>query len=325
MKHTAPAVIQHQGTLPYSLISATEFAAGFDIPSALGDLSQEKTAVVDVCHDRAAVVHDASTHMRAIADGVAVLAHSPQARALLACAIDDAVTLGHAPLLPAGSGHYDPAHAHLGLGRCADTLCHSEKGMSLILTALVTTLRRHWHHSHAHAPDMCLRPADYATHARMLTADCLAMLHLVAWELRGAGHGYLWRALVAGDTADMAEAFEAAISADAQAQFDGRAIRAAFTQWFACRDRMNAADLDSLELYDAGLVRSQGRNAVQRVASRPLDRAQLQHLGLMADGQSYLEGCVFTNPWFDGFDSEESCAILRQIEAEVRQIHAFSA
>lgn len=171
---------------------------------------------------------------------------------------------------------------------------------------------------------MSLRPGDYADHARLLTADSVAVLHMVAWELRAQGHTYLWRDLIAGDLADVATVFEDSLRSDANAQFNGIALKAAFNQWFALRERIVDCDAQTLEMFDSVIVRTQGRPERKTIASMPMERGRLQNMGLLPDGSNYLAGCLFTSLWYAGFDDEQTCQRLRHIEQEVSQLSVFN-
>ncbi len=307
--------------------SAAEFAAGFDLPVALVHSargSRVKLAIADLYHDRAVARQSLCAFTRSMAEILTALDDSPLARALLMRAVEDGATIGVDPLIPPSHGYYYADHAHIDLGQQDDGLHMSEKGLSLYMTGFICGLRRHWQQSHGFAPALSLRPADYADHARLLTADSVAVLHMVAWELRAQGHTYLWRELIAGDLADVATVFEDSLCNDAHAQFNGHALKAAFNQWFALRERIVECDAQTLEMFDSAIVRTQGRPERKMIASAPLVRSRLQDMGLLPDGGNYLAGCLFTSLWYAGFDDEQTCARLRHIEQEVSQLSVFN-
>lgn len=330
MKQAAPLV-----RMPLeSSFSAAEFAAGFDLPPASAlpagwrhdaHGARQKLVIADVYHDRALARQAACSFTRSLADIVGVLEKSPLARALLLRAVTDGATAGTDPFLSSSQSFYYADCAHIDLGRQEDTVQACEKTRALSMAGFVAGLRRHWQESHGFAPALTLCPRDYADHARLLAADSAAVLHLVAWELRAQGHAYLWRSLIADSLADVAAVFEDAVRADAQAQFSGSALKAAFNQWFAVRERGIACDAQSLEMYDCALVRLQGRAACRTVATQALQRAELQQMGLLPDGINYLAGCVFTSAWYDGFDDPALCQRLDHVQEEIKQSFVFNS
>lgn len=327
MKHAAaPLVLSATTTTFDGIFSASEFAAGFDLPVALlqGIRGPRlKLTIADIYHDRNVARHALCPFTRSMAEIITALETSPLGSALLARAVTDGASVGVDPLIPASHGYYYATQAHIDLGQQDDSLHMSEKGLSLYMTGFIAGLRRHWQDSHGFAPQMSLRPGDYADHARLLAADSVAVLHLVAWELRAQGHTYLWRDLIAGSYADIAMVFEDSLRGDAQAQYNGVALKAAFNQWFALRERIVECDMQTLEIYDSAVVRTQGRPERKSIASQALQRSALQHMGQLPDGHNYLSGCLFTSLWYAGFDDEASCQRLRYIEQDISQLSVF--
>lgn len=329
MKQAAPLVLTPASPLSAfdGCFSAAEFAAGFDLPVALVQSvrgPRTKLVIADLYHDRDIALHASCAFTRCMAEIITALDASPLARELLLRAVADGATIGVDPLIPASHGYYYADHAHIDLGQQDDSLHMSEKGLALYMTGFVCGLRRHYQQSRGVAPAMSLRPADYADHARLMAADSVAVLHMIAWELRAQGHTYLWRDLIAGDFADVATVFEDSLCADAHAQFNGAALKAAFNQWFALRERIVDCDAQTLELFDSAIVRTQGRPERALIASAPLERSRLQEMGQLPDGGNYLAGCLFTSLWYAGFDDEQSCQRLRHIEQEVSQLAVFN-
>lgn len=328
MKHAAPQVMTPTSSV-FAFdggFSAAEFAAGFDLPVALLHSmrgARVKLVIADIYHDRAVARQALCPFTRSIAEIMTAIESSPLGRALLARAVTDGATIGVDTLIPASHGYYYADHAHIDLGQQDDSLHMSEKGLSLYMVGFISGLRRHWQHSHGHAPDVSLRASDYVDHARLLTADSFAVLHMVAWELRAQGHAYLWRDLIAGDLADIAMVFEDSVRGDANAQFNGVALKAAFNQWFALRARIVECDAQTLEMFDSVLVRMQGRPERKKIASAPLQRERLQEMGELPDRTNYLAGCLFTSLWYAGFDDQHTIQRLRHIEQEIAQITVF--
>lgn len=308
------------------LFSAVEFAAGFDTPVSFlhGPFgSRMRVALADLCHDLPAARASLCPFTRSLAEIIGHLDASPLGRALLAQAADDGVTIGQDLLLPAADGYFYAERGHIDLGRQEAALQMTEKGLAQYAAALITALRRAGHDVAGHTPGTHLRPRDFADHDRLLAADAEAVLHQAAWELRGAGHTYLWRALLAGDDGDIATVFEESVREDSQSQFNGSALKAAFNQWFACRARIARADHRALERLDAALLRCHGQAAAARFAAEPLNREGLECIGLLPDGRNYLASCIFTCAWYAGFDDDANRRHLAHIEQEIIQLAVF--
>lgn len=302
--------------------SAAEFAAGFD------DLVHHRARLsppprFDLRDLLAGNFDDKNEFAVAIAAQLRVLDASPTGRALALALAEKDLVIGGDGFLGGGHSYYYTVAHRLDLSLHAPALAESEKGAARLLSGLVCGLRRAWHELQQAAPAQCLRARDYADHFRLLNADVEAMLYLTAWELRGAGNTSLWRALLAGDNADIACVFERAISDDPQSQFNGEALKAAFNQWFACRERINRCDHAALEQLDAALIRTQGTPERATFATEALRRENLQALGRMPAGANYLEGCLFTNPWYAGFDDETNLQHLRMVEEETSHLSVF--
>lgn len=215
----------------------------------------------------------------------AFLDKSPTGRALLGDALASNLSLGLDPLLESSAGFYYPAQNHLDLGYLPAPLKRAEKGISQALAALVAGLRRAWHNRRAAAPDMDVHPADFIRLARYETADVEAVTHLVAWEMRAAGPCFFWRHLVSAGDGDIAPAFAGAALAHPRHQFDGTALRAAFSQWFCFAPRVDDADHQALERIDMALAQQARCSFALR-----LDTARIENLGSLPQRRNYLHG-----------------------------------
>lgn len=312
------------GTLPANdgsaAFSAAEFAAGFDdLVHHRARLSPPpRHALQDLLNGE--VPDDFGT---AVAQCLRALDASPTARALAAWLAGAGLTIGGDAFLGAGHSYFYSDARRVDLCLQAPALLDNEKGAARLTAALVCGLRRAWHGLQNAAPAETLRARDYADYFRLMNADIEAVLHLVAWELRGAGNGSLWRAGLAGDNADMSVVFERSLAEDPQNQFNGAALKAVFNQWFAGRERINRCDHAALEQLDAALVRTQGTAARAVFATEALCRENLQALGGLPCGANYLQGCLFTNPWYAGFDDDANLLHLKRVEEEINHLSVF--
>jgi hypothetical protein len=248
---------------------------------------------------------------------IQVLEQSPTGRALVQAASRNNVSVGLDPLLEPNSHYFYPQRNHFDLGYQPDLLQKTEKGLSRYLISFICGLRRAWQYHHGHAPDTALRPRDFLRAFRCAEADMDAVTHLVAWELRAAGQGFLWRALLSGPNGDLAAVFERMVAANPHSVFDGTALKTVFNQWFAERERTNACDHWALETIDMALLDTTQR---ARVGKKALQRSLLQHVGLLPCGLNYLSGCSFASAWYDGLDDSFNIEHLRHIEKDVIQV-----
>ncbi|MDE1151473.1 MAG: hypothetical protein PW788_02955 [Micavibrio sp.] len=248
---------------------------------------------------------------------VHILEQSPTGRLLMRAAVIADVSVGLDPLLEPNSSFFYPAQNHFDLGYQPDLLQKTEKGVSRYLVSFIGALRRVWHAQAGHAPDVALKPEDFLKLCRCEEADVNAIIHLTAWELRSGGAAFLWRHLLSGADGDISVVFERAMLEDPQAQFDGRALKSAFNQWFAERERTAACDHMALEIIDMALV--QRRSLVGR---RGMRRDSIQDIGILPSGQNYLSGCLFTSAWYDGLDDDANRMHLRHIEEDIKRLFA---
>lgn len=253
-----------------------------------------------------------------------ILDVSPTGRALLNTAVQHHVSIGIDPLLESSSSFFYPRQNHFDLGYQSGALQNTDMGDGRYLASFVSGLRRAWHHLQGHSADVSLKPADFLSQFRYTEADVDSVTLLIGWELRAAGYSSLWRYLLSGTSADMAEIFERTVMADAPTQFDGRALKRAFNQWFAERDRANACDRRGLEILDMVLMQvaysGQPIEQTYRLGTRQIRRDQVQYIGMLPNGTNYLAGCSFTSGWYDGLDDELNRHHLKNIEWDIRQL-----
>lgn len=293
-----------------------QFGSGFNSPAALqGSAANAARRLSFPLYS----VYDPYTRQTREEDGFAAIvqdicAHvsqSPTGHGLLFHAVQRGVHVGQDPLLEPCSSFFYAAQNRFDVGYQPAALSRTEKGMARHLIAFIAGLRRAWHLHKKATPSLLLAPSAYCRHFRLMEADIEAITHLIAWELRTAGHPFLWRALVGG-VGDIANAFGSACEDNPKSVFDGAALKAAFNQWFAIAERVNACDHLALEIYDYALLQRKTMGCVLTP-----DVAGLARLGLLPARANYLEGCSFTGVWYDGMDDSFNRAHLAHIERDL--------
>ncbi len=300
-------------------LTRDEFCAGFAQPlEALSDAPRRVALSAFGLPEN----QQNSGFMAVMAGLLDLLRQSPTGRGLLENAIDAGVTVGCDPLQsPSRVRCYAARYglsAHIDFGNYSGFDGFADKTRARLFAGLIAGLRRSWHDQQASAPDLRLLPEQYLEHTRLMLADSEALMHLVAWELRGCGESLLWHSLIAGASADIASTFEQSVACDAQNQFNGTALKAAFNQWFACAARVNAAEQLALETLDAALVTDMALMwSSSGLCRQEIMRDDLSALGNLPCGQNYLAGCRFTSGWYAGLHDSGNRAHLRHLMAEL--------
>lgn len=245
---------------------------------------------------------------------VRILEQSPLGRMLVRSAMLHHVSVGLDPLLEPQASLFYPSVNHFDLGYQPDLLQKTEKGISRYLASFAGALRRAWHFHGGRGPDVALKPEDFLKLCRCEEADVEAVTHLVAWELRSAGAGFLWRHLLSGQNGDIAVVFARAAEENPRNQFNGVALKAAFNQWFAEKERINACDHLALETMDMALIR---RPRPAALGTETLRRGMIEGIGVMPNGLNYLAGCLFAGGWYDGLHDDFNRVHLRHIQEDI--------
>lgn len=276
----------------------------------LCDLQQGQIQIPKVEHDKLAF----AGYIRNLTK---IIDASPTARAMLRDAINNGVSVGLDPLLEPSSSFFYEQQNHFDLGFQPDLLQRTEKGISRYLVSFIAGLRRAWHYHRDFTPSVFLKPVDFLEHIRVLEADVEAVTHLIAWELRGSGAAFFWRYLLSSANGDISVVFERAAMEDPHNAFNGTAILAAFNQWYAERERMNAADHFALEMIDLALISALDK---RNFGGRSLSRSDLYRVGQLPSGKNYLDGCPFNSLWYQGLDDDINRMHLRHIELDIEQL-----
>lgn len=280
---------------------------------------------LDTLTEAASLLTPVESRQRAFAESLCLVSDtvskSPLGRALLKSAQDHGVSAGLDPLLEPNSSFFYPGRNHIDLGYQPGLLTRTEKGLGRYLVSFTGALRRAWHYHAGFGLDFSLVPRGFLDLFRIAEADAEAVVHQVAWDLRSRNLGFLWRCLLSGTNGDIAVVFERNAAQNLKNTFCGPALKSAFNQWFAEKERVAAADHVALEIIDMALVQPR---LPQSFASRSLARQEMQRIGkLPASGRTsgnYLEGCLFTNPWYPGFECEINRAHLRHIEKDIKTL-----
>lgn len=248
---------------------------------------------------------------------VMVLDKSPLGRLLVRSAMLHNVSVGLDPLLEPQASIFYPAANHFDLGYQPALVQKSEKGLSRYLASFLHALRRSWHFHNGRGPDFSLNVADFLKLSRFEEADVVSVAHLAAWELRSAGMPFLWRHLLTDEDGDIAVVFERCAMEHPQNQFNGEALRAAFKQWFAEKERISACDHFALEMMDAALVQ---RPLPRELGSATLRGHVVESVGLMPSGLNYLAGVHLTGPWYEAVEDEFNRMHLLHIQEDIRRL-----
>jgi hypothetical protein len=251
--------------------------------------------------------------LSALRNLIAVLKDSPTGAGLLRFAGFHAATAGLDRLLHASTSYYYPATNHLALGWQAEDFQRGETGVCRYLCAFIAGLRRIWHSRMGADAPLMLSPEDFIAWKRCEEADVAAVTLRIALELRHAGKTFLWRHLLSGADADMAALYQRTGEEDPQTVYDGRALRAAFMQWFADDARVTACDASAAEDMDTLLATGMVRHGR---AFLPLERAHMQNIGFLSDGSNYLAG-IRTGPWFEPVRDDALAAQLWDLEQDL--------
>lgn len=127
-----------------------------------------------------------------------------------------------------------------------------------LLLTLAHELRHAWQDAQGPFLDeQHWRPRDAVLINRLIEADAEAISAQVAYELKLAGDSRAWDSKK-GAYEDMHRVYRRAIRADEAAARDGRAMRAAFDQWFHGKSRVEFYDLSILDAWEETMRKRSG-------------------------------------------------------------------
>lgn len=253
---------------------------------------------------------------------VRILEQSPLGRMLVRSAMLHHTSVGQDAMLEPHASLFYAQQNHFDLGYQPDLLQKTEKGVSRYLVSFIGGLRRAWHHHGGRGPNAMLKPEDFLKISRCEEADIAAITHMVAWELRSVGAAFLWRYLLSGPDGDISVVFERRAQEHPHSQFDGAALKSAFDQWFADRERLAACDHFALEMIDMALVQP---GAAPTIGTVSMKRSMVEGIGILPNGHNYLGGCLLAGDWYARLDDEFNLAHLRHIQQDINGLASSRA
>jgi hypothetical protein len=237
---------------------------------------------------------------------VAALIHSPAASRMLERAAQAGWDVGLTNLDNAGFYMNIEERTlmldHFALGPVA--LGRSAYFRNALLTTFARALRDIVHEENYGPLEATFGPEDFLMLERVRAADCDTVTVMVAWELRGAGFGDVWRHLLGAPEGDMALIFTRALERDPTAMFDGAALGYAFRQWYADDSRVDGCDHQTLEILDNLLLDGDSYRA-QPFGETRLTAAMIEEMGTLPDGTPYLAGmggAILKDPFYAGLN-----------------------
>ncbi|MGM0422364.1 MAG: DUF6782 family putative metallopeptidase [Pseudomonadota bacterium] len=171
------------------------------------------------------------------------------------------------------------------------------KNQGRALMTIAAALRRALKANQGHFQRFDLEPLDYLRLNRLAEADIDAVTVQICWELRTAGDPLAWRQLLAGDKGDLAVVFSNGLRHCPMGQFDGKALRYVFRQWFADPERVNTADHTALEFLDMAIACP---DQFEVSGDQKLGANEIRKIEKQLPFQHYLEGINVFGRWFDG-------------------------
>ncbi len=175
---------------------------------------------------------------------------------------------------------------------------------NVTLITLIKALRDIWQEKRHGGFDELYSPDHVLFMERIRAADLDVLAVLTAWELRAENYNDLWRHIIGSDLGDMAMTFSGYLERDPTAQFNGKALAAAFRQWFQECGRINACDHDTLEYMDDVMMCTDIQNPFGR--KKPM-KMNVEVLSCLPDRTAYLQGMgaeILSNPIFSSVDDE---------------------
>lgn len=244
-----------------------------------------------------------------------MLSASPSARKMLFEAADQEWSLALEDL-DGPDFHLDVPEKMIVLnsnGLLLSALGHSEYFRHTLLVSLIRALRDVWQEKRHGAFDAIYRTEDVLMLERVRAADLDVMATLAAWELRSEGFGELWRYMIGSEEGDIALSFSNALEREPSASFNGRALAAAFAQWFRDDSRVRVCDHETLNYLDSIMPELQaGRNG----GYKKLGPVGIEVLSCLPDRTAYLQGLgneILRDPLYAGMNDEINQSHLMQI------------
>lgn len=237
---------------------------------------------------------------------VHILGQSPTARAMLKEATDRGWMISLEDL-SGGAYCVDVEQKLLILDNSAlvpSALGRSSYFRNLTIVTLVKALRDIWQEKRHGGFDEDYKPDYIMTLERIRAADCDVISLLVGWELRAADHSEIWRHLIGSENGDMAMCFSGYLEREPSANYNGRALFAAFKQWFRSHDRVTMCDHTTLDYLDEVLATTNLQNPFGK--KKPT-RMNIEILSCLPDKTAYLQNMgqeILMDPLYCGMDDD---------------------
>lgn len=243
------------------------------------------------------------------------LQKSPTARHLIQQVIERDFNLVLEENLGLDVSGFQTSSASLILPKIETRDLRIKKNRGRALMSIAACLRRALKANQGHFHRFDLEPLDYMRLNRLAEADIDAVTVQICWELRTAGDALAWRQLLAGDKGDLAVVFTNGLRHSPMGQFDGKALRYVFRQWFADPERVNGADHTALEFLDMAIACPEqfSITAEEKLGAEDIRRLE-KHLPF----PNYLDGINVFGRWFDGLKDAFNQIHLHHILDDIR-------
>lgn len=190
--------------------------------------------------------------------------------------------------------------SHFGLS--PEGIMRSAYFSNLVLVNLVRALRDVWHEKRHGEFDTLFGPESILMLERVRAADCDVLGIMVAWELRSEGHSDIWRHAIGSDNGDLAMCYSTYMERDPSSQFNGKALKATFKEWFACEERVNTCDHQTLDYMDEILKYAEEGNPF---GDKIPTHVAIELISCLPDKTAYLQGMgreILSDPLYFGLD-----------------------
>lgn len=205
-------------------------------------------------------------------------------------------------------------------GLLLSALGRSEHFRHALLVSLIRALRDVWQEKRHGAFDDVYKAEDVLMLERARAADLDVMAVLAAWELRGEGLGGLWRYMIGAEEGDIALCFSGTLEREPASSFGGKALAAAFAQWFRDESRVRACDHETLDYLDSILPELQAR---RNGGYKKLGPVGVEVLSCLPDRTAYLQGRggeILRDPLYAGMNDTINQTHLMQLLGDIEVV-----
>ncbi len=220
------------------------------------------------------------------------LAHCPTGLGLIRRAMDHDWSI-HVSDLGTGGFHLDIPEKELTLdhyGLTADSLARNAFFRNEFIFSLIRGLRDIWQEIRFGAMERDYRPEALLMLERVRAADADTLCVAIAWELRKAGFGDIWRHLLSSDIGDLASLYSEYMNESGAAFLNNKeAMATIFEHWFYNEARVNRVDHETLNALDMVLEWAEEQEDCARpFGDKHLDYKVVTLISCMPDGKPYL-------------------------------------